>query len=1120
MCKTVCVPVCLGLLCVLAMVGCEEVKQAAAQDGLEIVLPDYVKDLRGFNTPLAEPVHWAEFVVNAGWGGGGGATERKNGWIATHFPLIDYVDRSGDYVSHQWLEHHGIWHEVYGSNEYQETIHFHEEGAKKLFWENGIARDMNGERVLSANYNTSVDWWNKKIGWDAFIVCNNAPRWWSVINYDLLTSPLFGDSTSQDNIGGPTARIGKGSHGRYCDYCNRKFFHYLETTGRLPEFRKNYKSIRDYVQANLMGQFRELPPYNTKERFSPAAADRLAKICDDPVMAEYTKFLYLSHIHNLMRTYQDQKVVSNRLGKGYSVHGNQGGGFMGPNAYQIALSDFVDTVWFESSGESTYDMFKYHWNNCWGSFRYEIGLAMLRGRKPLLCMSRFIKHDRDLVEHEIAEQCAGGGVLFVNQTTFAKEPELQRVLQDYFECRHRHRAIFATHAKRRLCRVALVHSIPTFLYINYQSAVAAPAWNALSGMARALEEGHIPFDVAILNHPEIHSDYASLEDLKRYRLLILPQIECLSDAQVEKIGKALDAGVTVGIVGKAGTRDENYKPREADVVAAWKKRGTVVDLTPTPDFTANRAKVSDETRATTASAVGLVRKALGEDQIIQGDLPNLLWVKSWVHDCGVVSLHFLNYEIGFESGKATPTKPIKLTVRLPKDVRAEEMQFLVPGQTAKPMEFQREGDSVTFELPSIRVYGFVLVGEKGLDAVGSALALGDTLTQRAKYAGAKESALVRPPKAKGDLGAAQAYAKAAEKLLVNVAATQDQDLVGDVVAMADTRGATLALDFGPKEPTEGWQVVKADTAYSDATGFGWVPCKDTSEPSPEEIYYAAAQRYGKGSRQEIAEGYAIFWPYKTPIPAPINRGLFCGAPKRFRMKLDNGRHDVRVVTLNPSWIYRNYLVSGMVTANGVPVLLDVPQFKGSVRSRTFTTEITDGKLDLTFGGPTGWGVSAVVIKPVKELKKDPLAEGSIREWQVSPRYPNPDWYPILQVRAAPDRDPAKPNTNGWTPKRAAPTGIGLVDLGSNTETNVGDVVYAAATIESDKAKTVRLSIGASSAAQVWLNGEQIAYLPNQKGVIRDEFAGEVKLKTGRNVFLVKLCRYWERHWLFYVSVSE
>ena len=79
-------------------------------------------------------------------GGGGGGPERNGGWLDRHWELVDYLDRSADYTTHDWLKHRGIWYEVYGSNEYQETIHFHEQGAKRLFWNDGIARDMDDKR--------------------------------------------------------------------------------------------------------------------------------------------------------------------------------------------------------------------------------------------------------------------------------------------------------------------------------------------------------------------------------------------------------------------------------------------------------------------------------------------------------------------------------------------------------------------------------------------------------------------------------------------------------------------------------------------------------------------------------------------------------------------------------------------------------------------------------------------------------------------------------------------------------------------------------------------------------------------------------------------------------------
>ena len=1116
------------LLCLLAAAPAFAAALPRANEPVQVALPDYGKEVLAFDAAVAEPVEWTKYVVNAGMGEGRSAPERRKGWLAKHWMLMDYMDRSGDYVSHRWLKHRGIWYEIYGSNEYQETIHFHEKGARELFWDNGIARDMAGERVLSPQYNTSQEWWKKKVGWDAFIVCNNAPRWSAVINYDLLTSAHLGSSTSQDNIGGPTSRIGKGSHGRYCDYCNAKFLHHLEATNRLPEFRQKYSRIRDYVQAHLMDLFRQLPPYNTKQRFSEAEAARIARICGDPVMAEYQKFLYLSHIHNFIRYYSDQKVVAKRLGKHYSVHGNQGGGFMGPNAYQIALSDFVDTVWFESAGESTYDMFKYHWNNAWGAFRFEIGRAMLRGRKPLMCMTKFYKMEPDLVEHELAEPCAGGGVLFVAQHAFAKRPDLLRLLHGYFAFRHEHRAIFANHGKRRHCQVALLHSIPTMMYQQYMAAVAAPAVSAMSGMARALEEGHIPFDVVIFNHPEIHPDYVSLDELKRYRLLILPEIECLSDAQVETIGRYLDSGGTVGLVGKAGGRDENNRPREKPVLEQWRTRGKVVDLTPTPGFSANRTRENEQTRATTLSALAAVREALGRDMILEGDLPRLLWVKTWTHDAGFASLHFVNYDIDFETGRAASTPATRLTVRLPEGVTPEQAQFLMPGQAPQALALDRAEGRVSFELPPIRVYGVVLIGKRNAEEAASATALGDALLARGRFACdgdwgefADEATRVRQsrPGAAADPEAAALYATAAKELLVRTASREEATYLAEVKAMADIDGATRALDFGGKQPHKGWQKVGADSEYDPKTGFGWRPDDASTQPTPEELHYAMAQRYGRGVPNAINEGYAIFWPYRPLPPEPVNRGLCCGAPRRFRLDLANGLYEVRVVALNPSWIMRNFLVSGMVAANSEPALLDAVHQKGAIRARSFTAVVSDGKLDLTFGGPTGWAVSAVVVRPAAAAAADPLADGALREWRVSPRFANPAWYPIRQVRGKPESNPGQPDTQGWTPLPAAKKGIGLVDLGSNRDAAVGDVVYAAATIEAADAKGVVLHLGASSAAMAWLNGEPVAYLPNVKGVARDEFVERVTLKRGSNVLLLKLCRFWERRWMFYASVT-
>ena len=1121
-------PWCLSLLALCLASACLAAFPRAVEQ-VTVTLPDFGAELRAFDDPVKNPVGWWPHVVNAGWGEGRGGPERKGGWLDDNWQLIDYIDRSADYTTHDYLTHRGIWYEVYGLNEYQETIHFHEEGARKLLWDNGIARDMKGERVLSPQYNMKVQRWAKRVGWDAYITCNNSPRWSSIINYDWLSSPLLGFAISQDNIGGPTSRIGAGGHGRYCDHCNRKFLHYLQTTGRLPEFRARYSHIRDYVQEHLSDVYEQLFPY-VKHRFDQAEAELLNQMCRPPVMSEYQKFLYISHLHNFVRYYRDAHLLADRVGREYDVHGNQGGGFVGPNPYQIALSDFVDTVWFETNGMSAYDMFKYHWNNAWGAFRYEMGRAMTRGRKPFMSMTGWKARTPDIVEHEMAEACAGGGVLFVSQLGFAEEPQLLDIMTRYFRLRHHHRALFADGAKTRYAQVAVLHSIPTLMYHNYQHEAAGEPINALSGVVRALEEGHIPYDVLILKHPQIHADDVTADILRPYKLLILPALECLSAPQIAMLTDYVRSGGALGVLGQCGTRDEDNLPREASPVEGWRRSGRVVDILPDGGFLPSRTTESETTRELTDVAVESVRDALDDATILTGALPRLLWVKTWRHGDDCISLHFVNYDVDFESGRATATGPAPISLRMPEGLPAEEAVWLTADGKRQDIEFSATRRTVSLTVPAINVYGVLVIGREGLDAAASATLQGNALLARARMAcggdwgelqdTARTLMQARRGVSDGTAEQAREYAQRAAQLLDDVRRAGDEAYAERVKRAAETSDAIIALDFGAEATSAPWKLVGPDSEYDAATGFGWLPVTDTSEPTPEELYYDNAQRYGARFTRGITAGKLLFWPYIETPPPPLRRHLSSGQAHEFRVDVPSGDYTVRVVTTNPAWTNRNFQVSGMVGINGAVRLLDAPLDKGSLLARDVSVSASEGKLQLKLGGPTGWGLAALIVYPQQTEGPPGDAIGALRSWRISPRYANPDWYPIRQVSAPPEQNLRAPATDGWTAVSAPPNGIPLIDLGSNLEAEVGDVVYATATVSANAAGQATLRFGASSSAQLWLNGGPVAYVPNEKGVRKDELVAPIELRAGDNTLVVKLQRFWERHWQFYAAVEQ
>ncbi|MGC9319685.1 MAG: beta-galactosidase trimerization domain-containing protein [Armatimonadota bacterium] len=1087
-----------------------------ADEQPQVVLPDYAAELRGFDYIDEHPISWHRFMVNAGYGEGRGGPDRQPGrWFDENWMLCDYLDRTGDYASHQCLRHRGIPFEVYGYNEYQETIHFHEDQALPLFGDNGIARDYTNELVMSQHYNLTVESWAARQDFNAYIVCNNAPRWSSVINYDWLGSPLIGHAISQDNIGGPLSRIGSGNRGRYCDFCSRKFFHYLESEGLLPEFRAQYDHIRDYVRDHLD----DFPMLDPNLAWNEIEHEGVAAICDDPVMAEYQKFLHIAHAHNLVRYVLDAKVLAERLGLEFDCHGNQAGGFLGHNPYPLLISEFVDHAWFESSGLSQYDIFRYGWHNAHGAMRFVLGLASAPGR-PVLCMTGLGKEEPELLEHEYAESCAGGGVLFSQQVGYSERQELLDVVRDFWQFRHDHRAIFTREGRSRHARVAVAYSIPTQMYAEYRSNVHAPHFNDLSGIGRALFEAHIPFDALIFHHPDMRADRWSAEDLSRYRLVILPSVTCIADEQVARLSEYLQAGGTVAVIGEFGTRDENNAHRRPVALAHLREQGRVVQLLDGGHMHFNRADESEETRAIVAQAIAGVREALGGETLLDGAIPRMLWAIPWVHRAEgeeLLSVHFVNYDVDFEAARANPTDAFQVSIRLPEGMgEPGEATWLTTDGGPRTLALSVEDGIVGVEVPSVRVYGVLVLGAQGVERALSDRLQGEAMLMRAAFAagerfGRYQDRVGQITALRGEDDAA--FRARAEQLLRDVAADEDERYFEGWRQMADAEGAVLALDFGAEEDAGAWRALGPETAYSPDMGYGWLPVDDSSQPTPEETGYGVAHRYGQGQQEIVAQGLP-FWPYQwRPDPAIIGRALFCGGSRTLRIDLPDGVYRVRVVRGNPSWTNRNLRCSGMVRDRSGVRLFDVPYYPGGAQAGEFVTEITDGHMELTFGGPTGWGVSAVVIRPADA----PRRADSSRDWRVSPRHPNPEWWPIRQVRFSPEDDlTAVPD--GWTEVQSDAAGV--VRLGSNAEAETGDVVYAATTIDADEAGEATLSIGASSACVASLNGQQIAYLPNVKGLREGECLVTVPLAEGQNTLMLKLARHWERHWMFYANVME
>ncbi len=1012
-------------------------------------VPDPAAELRDF---AATPPAWSADVVNAIMGEGTGAqAERRTGFLSQpeRWELVDYVDRAFNYTTHGWLARRGIAAEHYGFNEYQETIHLRTEVAVELLGERGLARGPLGELVIEPL--------ESHVG-RAYMADPTEPRWAAVLGYDQAPSPLFADSIAQDNLGGPIWGTGPSALGSYSDAAARGF-----AAWRAARSEPALPPIRDYLRARLLPQLAALSPY-LQPALDPRRAQAAARaLCADPVFAEFQVYRQAAQLAVWKRLYTDLHRVAARARRDFDAHGNLGGAPLGPDAYPFSLAPLVDTPLFETSGLAQYDQFQHGWWNAAGSLRLELAVGAGAPDRPVLLLATPQKKTPDLMLHELAEISAGGGVPLAYPDLLATQaPDALPVLAAVLELRDRHRSVYQTRGRERVADVALLYSVATVLFdqcVPGASSTDSPPQNDFASAARALEDGHVPYDVVVLRHPDL-APAAREPDLGRYRVAIAPSLESLADADLARLTRFLHGGGTLAVLGKLAVRDERNGARAADALRALRAAGRVEILLGGASFPATRVSPNTAARALGARLVAELAPLLPAPRVA-GDLPATTWVKLWRHAGGFVSAHFVSYALDYASGAARPAPPATVRLWLPGGVRAERARWLAPGEEERELPLRATGRITEVTLPALRVYGVLVVGPAGA-------------------------------------------------LLVALSAERERVYLDAIGRLAEFGDPVAAFAFGQGADVSPWRAVRAGTEYSRTLGFGWLPRDDDSRASPEERDYVGA--IGQDPDALSAESLgAVYWPYApSALPAPVSFALVSGPARTFRVDLPDGDYRVSLVAANAGWPRMNLLVSGMVVANGRPVLLDTPLDKGALLRRTFTTRVDGGALELRLGGPTGFGIASLEVERVTRVEPDPLAAGGVRRWELSPRHPNPDWLPLDRLEL--------PEAGAAIEARAAAEGIPLVDLGTLAQAAIGDVVVARAEVERAAPGAAELHVGSSSAARVYLNGALVLDLPNVKGVEADEGVARVALRAGTNRLEVRLERFWERRWLFFASL--
>ncbi len=260
--------------------------------------------------------------------------------------------------------------------------------------------------------------------------------------------------------------------------------------------------------------------------------------------------------------------------------------------------------------------------------------------------------------------------------------------------------------------VAILVSGPT---INWfypdQAAQSGQMPRSIQGISQALVELHIPFNVVV--------DKQVLQD-HGYRVLVLPNVACMSDEQADAIERFVEGGGAVVATNATSLYDEKNRMRDDFALAkvfglhhgeladgAVKNqlvRGLSVYLPGDPEevfwreaLPANREMIEDA-----------MDYALQGDRQIRMDAPNTTVINiAEKADSDTTLVHLLNYD-----PKISATE-IAVELRRPEGKSVDKVTVASPDfDGSEKLEATEDSTSVSFTVPHLSLYDLVMVDWK------------------------------------------------------------------------------------------------------------------------------------------------------------------------------------------------------------------------------------------------------------------------------------------------------------------------------------------------------------------------------------------------------------------------
>ncbi len=309
----------------------------------------------------------------------------------------------------------------------------------------------------------------------------------------------------------------------------------------------------------------------------------------------------------------------------------------------------------------------------------------------------------------IAEGFAfGGSYQNVVAGHLAAEPYRKKAVTRYYSFFKKHEDRYTD--VEDVADVGLLVSQPTINWYHPDRAARGSGLpQTIQGASQALYELHVPFNVVL--------DRALAESTD-FRMLLAPNVACMSDEQAEAIATFVEGGGGLIATGVTSLYDERYRRRDDyalaevfgvhhgqkvdSIVKTSYGRGRCAYLTGTPEEV-----LWDEGLQASRNLIGeALAYALGDDTLIEVDAPLTTGINLTEKGDSTL-LHLLNYE------ETAPPQDIAVRLRKRTGMSVDKVTVLSPdfdGPVAA--DVTDDGGHASFTVPHLELYDLVVVDWK------------------------------------------------------------------------------------------------------------------------------------------------------------------------------------------------------------------------------------------------------------------------------------------------------------------------------------------------------------------------------------------------------------------------